>query len=88
MIKKINDHIQDFNHINELGKLSIVSRSKELYEFSIEQREVNFNDLYERLDDNTLLTNTIISDMNVVSKFFNNLNERIQELNNDSIAWD
>ena len=68
---------------NGIGPISLIeefSRSKELYEFAVEQGQLNFNDLYERLDDNTLLTTTTISDMNSVSLFCNKLREQISSI--------
>lgn len=53
--------------------LEDLARGEELFKFAISQKDVNFNDLYERLDDNTLLTTTTISDMNAVTLFCNTL---------------
>ena len=47
---------------------------------------MNFNDLYERLDDNTMLTNTTIGDMNAVSQFFNALHDKIRENQENKIS--
>lgn len=71
--------------VKDLKFLNEISRSKEIFDFSIQQKGVNFNDLYERLENDTLLAETTISDMNEVSRFFNALNDLIKKQNNISL---
>jgi hypothetical protein len=56
-----------------------LTRGKELYEFALSHQELNFNDLYERLEDDTLLSTTTISDMNTVSLFCVKLHEDLEK---------
>ena len=50
-----------------------LSKSKDTFEFSIQNIGLNFNDLYEHLDEFSYITSATISDMNSVSNYFNNL---------------
>ena len=52
--------------------------SKKTFDFAIEHQGQNFNDLYERMDDHSFINNTTINDMNSLSKYFNNLFEKLQ----------
>ena len=74
-VKQLYSQIESERDLPQISALEEFARGKELFEFAIEQKELNFNDLYERLDDNTLLTSTTISDMNAVSMFCNKVKE-------------
>ena len=39
---------------------------------------LDFNDLFERLDEDSFLTNTTISDMNSVSNYFQKFSDKLQ----------
>ena len=76
-VKQLYSQIESERDLPQISALEEFARGKELFEFAIEQKELNFNDLYERLDDNTLLTSTTISDMNAVSMFCNRVRDEI-----------
>ena len=70
-VKQLYSQIESERDIPQISALEEFARGKELFEFAIEQKEFNFNILYERLDENTLLTSSTLSEMNAVSMFCN-----------------
>lgn len=50
--------------------LEELSKSKDTFEYSIANIGFDFNDLFERLDEDSFITNATISDMNSVANYF------------------
>jgi len=54
-----------------------LQRSKELYNFSIEHADEDFNDYVEMLDDDSNLTSDTLNDMNSVAMYFKTFKDRM-----------
>eukprot|EP00347_Sterkiella_histriomuscorum_P007764 403347649 len=87
---EISDQLRKVSHLLskiketykiDLSKLAQLKNSSELIEFCLKNENIDYGDLTEGLDDDTLLDNSILQDMVQINRFCNKLIQGMQEHN-------
>lgn len=78
MVFTIISNLKEFFQV-EVDSLRDLSIAHELYAFCMENKETNFSDLMERLDDPSILSSSTLSEMNLINGFFWKIQDKMQE---------